>query len=77
MDKTAFFEPETQAPEIYRNSPFEYVQTAEASQGLIAGARPLRPVGAWSARRGRVEITPPVPQWMSVAASTVVIKLDR
>lgn len=77
MDKTASFEPEAQAPEIHRNSPFEYVQTAEGSQTLIAAARQLRPAGTWMTRRGTVEIKPAVPQWMAVGATTHIIKLDR
>ena len=71
MVNTAFLEPEVKAPEIYRNTPFEYVLTAEMGQAHIACAK-LLPAGQLRvARASTVQISPPLPAWMTVAQPSV------
>jgi len=65
MAKPALLEPEAQVPEIYRNTPFEYVQTAEAAQVLVACSKPIPSARPWVAKGGTVSIKPSLPKWMT------------
>jgi hypothetical protein len=53
-----------QAPEIYRNTPFEYVLTAEAVQISGTAAKPMASTGAWVTKGGSIDRKPPLPRWM-------------
>lgn len=58
-------EPET--PEVYRSTPFEYAQTAEATQTLVICSKPVQAVRQWRTTDGSVKRQPPLPEWMTQA----------
>ena len=64
-------EPEVQAPEIYRNTPFEHLMTAEGRQVVICAV--FVPVAqTWIATGGTVQSTPVLPNWMSARLKVTV-----
>jgi hypothetical protein len=65
MVRPALLEPEAQVPEIYRNTPFEFAQTAEAAQILVTCGKPIPSARPWGGKVGTVEIKPPLPKWMT------------
>jgi hypothetical protein len=67
MAKALCLGSEVKAPEIYRNSPFEYVLTAEMGQAQVVYAKPLPAAQQRVIKVATVQIAPPLPAWMSVA----------
>ncbi len=66
MAKALCLGPEVKAPEIYRNSPFEYLLTAEMGQVHVVCAKPLSAAQQRVAKVGTIQITPSLPAWMTV-----------
>lgn len=60
-----FLEPEVQVPQVHRNTPFEYAQTAQATQRLMAGSKPIPLARAMVAKAGTVATQPRLPSWMT------------
>jgi len=61
-------EPEIQTPEVYRNTPFEHVSTAETGQLIVVFTIPISPVQGWVSQAGLVRVVTPIPGWMGVVA---------
>ncbi len=59
-------EPETQAPEVYRNTPFEHVLTADIGQLIVICTTPLAPQG-WITTTGLIQLASRLPGWMPQA----------
>ena len=57
--------PQTKAPEVYRNTPFEYVLTAEPRQLVEIHTQLIPSNAAWVAVMVPLERKPPLPQWMT------------
>jgi len=60
-------EPETQAPEVYRNTPFEHVLTADIGQLIVICTTPLAAPRGWIATTGMIQVANPLPGWMPQA----------
>ena len=58
-------EPEIQAPEVYRSTPFEHLQTANPAQMVMTCTRPVTSASQWLSKAGSVEVKPSLPSWMS------------
>jgi hypothetical protein len=59
-------EPEAQAPEVYRNTPFEHLLTADAGQLVVMCTIPIPAAQAWVVKAGTVQVGAPLPGWMAV-----------
>jgi hypothetical protein len=65
MAKPAFAAPDTQAPEVYRSSPFEYVVTAEPLQIVVTCGEAIPWARPWVKKEAKLERVPSLPQWMA------------
>jgi hypothetical protein len=77
MARSTLLEPHAQAPEIHRNSPFEYVQTAEAGQVVEACSKPIPSARPWVAKGGSVAVKPALPTWMTPPEPSVSERTSR
>ena len=59
-------EPDIQVPEVYRNTPFEHVTTAEAGQVVVVCTVFVAAPQAWVAKAGAVQSKAPLPSWIAV-----------
>jgi hypothetical protein len=65
MAKALCLRPEVTAPEIYRNSPFEYLLTADMVQVRVAYAKPLPAPQQQVTKAGAAQTAPSLPAWMT------------
>lgn len=77
MTKMLNAEPTEGAPEIHRNSPFEYVETAEAGLVVEACGHPVPSAGAWVSVAGTVSVRPALPKWMTPAVPVTNERTSR
>ena len=78
-------DPETQAQEVYRNTPFEHVATADAGQTVLTCSTPIHIAQGWMIRAIPARAVTPLPNWMggqpeparlSPAVESIAEKLD-
>lgn len=78
-------DPEVEAQEVYRNTPFEHATTADAGQIVVTCSTPIHIVQGWMAKAGTVRVGAPLPNWIgmspaapspSPAVESIVEKLD-
>jgi len=65
MAQSALVEPEVQVSEVYRNTPFEYLTTADAGQLVVTCTKVIPAARPWVAKGGIVQVTAPLPNWMA------------
>lgn len=80
----AMFTELTENREVYRNTPFEHVSTADPGQIFMTCSTPVHVEQGWTATAGILRVNPPLPQWLGVqgtpklvpSVESIVEKLD-
>ena len=59
-------DPEIQTQEVYRNSPFEHITTADAGQIIVTCSTPIHVAQGWMTKAGSVRVGTTLPSWMGM-----------